>query len=156
MKRIDIGQAIGIAANVGVIAGIVFLAYELRQNTVATQLVAAQALVDQIGETNRLIAENPEFADLLRRSAVGDELSDTDQLRMRQFFMLAQRSWQNAFYQYRQGALDEGLWEGQLGAIEDILIQNRAAREHWAANQQRFSAEFNEFIGALLREHGLL
>ena len=32
MKKIDLGQAIGILANVGVIAGIVFLGMELRQN----------------------------------------------------------------------------------------------------------------------------
>ena len=32
MKKIDLGQAIGILANVGVTAGIVFLGMELRQN----------------------------------------------------------------------------------------------------------------------------
>lgn len=32
MKKIDLGQAIGILANVGVIAGIVSLGMELRQN----------------------------------------------------------------------------------------------------------------------------
>ena len=40
MKKIDIGQTITILANVGVIAGIVFLAFELRQNN---SLLAAQA-----------------------------------------------------------------------------------------------------------------
>ncbi len=32
MKKLDLGQTITILANVGVIAGIVFLGYELRQN----------------------------------------------------------------------------------------------------------------------------
>lgn len=32
MKTLDLGQKIGILANLGVIAGIVFLGYELRQN----------------------------------------------------------------------------------------------------------------------------
>jgi len=32
LKKIDLGQAIGILANAGVIAGIVFLDMELRQN----------------------------------------------------------------------------------------------------------------------------
>jgi len=32
LKKIDLGQAIGILANAGVIAGIVFLGMELRQN----------------------------------------------------------------------------------------------------------------------------
>ncbi len=32
MKKLDLGQSVGILANIGVIAGIVFLAVELRQN----------------------------------------------------------------------------------------------------------------------------
>ena len=40
MKKIDLGQTITILANVGVIAGIVFLAFELQQNN---ELLAADA-----------------------------------------------------------------------------------------------------------------
>ena len=39
MKKIDLAQAASVLANVGVIAGIIFLALELRQNQ---QLVMAQ------------------------------------------------------------------------------------------------------------------
>ena len=42
MKKIDLGQTISILANVGVIAGIVFLGFELRQNNA---LMAADARV---------------------------------------------------------------------------------------------------------------
>jgi len=38
--KIDLGQTISVLANVGVIAGIVFLGYELRQNN---SLLASQA-----------------------------------------------------------------------------------------------------------------
>ncbi len=40
MKKIDLGQTITILANVGVVAGIVFLAVELRQNN---EFMAADA-----------------------------------------------------------------------------------------------------------------
>ena len=40
MKKINLGQLIGILANLGVIAGIVFLAFELEQNN---QLMEAEA-----------------------------------------------------------------------------------------------------------------
>ena len=43
MKKIDLGQTITILANVGVIAGIVFLAIELRQNN---EYMAANARYD--------------------------------------------------------------------------------------------------------------
>ena len=48
MKKIDLGQSITILANLGVIAGIVFLGYEMRQNTIAVRSAAAQGIVDQL------------------------------------------------------------------------------------------------------------
>ena len=49
MKKIDLGQAITILANLGVIGGILLLAYELRQNN---ELIAAE------GRFNRLTIVN--------------------------------------------------------------------------------------------------
>jgi hypothetical protein len=40
MKKVDIGQVIAVTANMGVIAGIVFLALELQQNN---RFLSAQA-----------------------------------------------------------------------------------------------------------------
>ena len=37
MKKFDLNQMIGILANMGVIAGIAFLGYEMRQNTTAIE-----------------------------------------------------------------------------------------------------------------------
>jgi hypothetical protein len=49
MKKIDIGQTIGILANRGVIAGIVFLTIEINQNSEALESEARY---------NRLMIEN--------------------------------------------------------------------------------------------------
>ena len=46
MKKIDPGQTIQILANVGVIAGIAFLAVELRQNNELLRSSSRQALLD--------------------------------------------------------------------------------------------------------------
>jgi hypothetical protein len=44
VKKIDPGQMITILANIGVIAGIVFLGFELRQNTLAQRSAAYQEI----------------------------------------------------------------------------------------------------------------
>lgn len=51
MKKIDVGQAISLLANIGVIAGIVFLGLELRQNNL---LLNAQTR----GDTLRAVIDN--------------------------------------------------------------------------------------------------
>ena len=43
MKRIDLGQTMGILANLGVLVSIAFLAYEMRQNTTAIREEALEA-----------------------------------------------------------------------------------------------------------------
>ena len=64
MKRLDLGQSIGILANIGVIAGIVFLGVELRQNN---QLLTSQARTTRMEirkeATNRYL-ENPDLVQL--------------------------------------------------------------------------------------------
>ena len=54
-----------LAANIGVMAGIIFLAFELQQNTVATQLDAAGRYQASFSEIELFIAGSPDFAELL-------------------------------------------------------------------------------------------
>jgi len=65
MKKIDLGQTITILANIGVIAGIVFLGYELRQNTGAIKL-------EWLGQDadSRILQSQLELHGLPRRSVV--------------------------------------------------------------------------------------
>ena len=47
MKKIDLGRTIGILANLGVIAGIIFLGVELRQNNELMEAEARRARFEQ-------------------------------------------------------------------------------------------------------------
>ncbi len=65
MKKIDVSQAITILANVGVIAGIIFLAFELRQ---VQDQMDAQISFNIFSERNqgvRVIATNPLLAGII-------------------------------------------------------------------------------------------
>ena len=66
MKKIDLGQTINILANVGVIAGIVFLAFELQQNN---ELLGAQIQAYRF-ETYRGFANGIQANTTLFRSAI--------------------------------------------------------------------------------------
>ena len=65
-----------LGANIGVLAGIIFLAFELQQNTVATQLEAASNFQGSVTELEMLIAGNPEFAELLRKGIEGENTNE--------------------------------------------------------------------------------
>lgn len=88
MKKLDLGQTITIFANIGVIAGIVFLAVEVRQNQAtlergnAMNLVAVQnSAQDRFSEFRKFLLENDELFIIWRNGMRDTELSEIEQER---------------------------------------------------------------------------
>lgn len=80
MKKIDLGQTIMILANVGVIAGILLLAFELQQNSEQLQLQARELAVTRRNSLVDLIIENPDLVELLGRQ--NDTLTASERNRL--------------------------------------------------------------------------
>lgn len=86
MKRIDLGQSIAILANIGVIAGIAFLAIELQQNN---DLMAAQArfnLLETRTESYTLQITEPDLAEALIKDRNGQTLTEVEDLRVQAYW----------------------------------------------------------------------
>ena len=67
MKKLDLGQSIGILANVGVIAGIVFLGLELRQHNELMEAEASMATHQGGQEFAMSLAQNPALTSVLAK-----------------------------------------------------------------------------------------
>jgi len=86
-RKIDIGQTIGIFANVGVIAGIAFLAIEIGQNQRAldeqnmlTGLSGQDSAFELMSSWRRLRMQNPEL-ERIWGAGVADELQTDEEIR---------------------------------------------------------------------------
>ncbi len=139
MKKIDLGQGIGILANVGVIAGIIFLAVELRQNN---DQLAAQITINQHEiRTNDIgrFAQDAGLAEILLKLRKGEQLSDLERERM--FWVYAGRflNWQ---LNYSLGALGTD----RVAAIRAGIRQDRHLVEFWREFEPSLSPEFVDFI----------
>lgn len=82
MKKIEIGQMVSVLANVGVIAGIIFLALELGQNNELMEAAARQAQNDRIQEYLMQIYSVPGLADILVKLENGEPLSEVEELQL--------------------------------------------------------------------------
>jgi hypothetical protein len=85
MKKIDLGQTISIVANIGVIAGIVFLAVEIGQNKATldeqnaiNRQSSRDAALENYGTFRRLLLENDELYELWTNAMGDDELTPVD------------------------------------------------------------------------------
>ena len=141
-----------LAANVGVLAGIIFLAYEIQQNTAATRLEAAGNFQSSFAEIEMLIAGNPEFAELLRKGREGEEISSAEELRLFVFYSNVLRQWQFTHFQYLSDALDEDIWQGQRAFLAQVIGDDLGLFNHWQLHKRQYSAPFNEVVESMVVE----
>lgn len=75
MKKLDFGQTVGLLANLGVIAGIIFLGLELRQ--VRDQMDAGISFnrFSEENATRHLIATSPSLAGAIVKRTRGEEIT---------------------------------------------------------------------------------
>jgi hypothetical protein len=91
MTNIDFGQTINTLANIGVIAGIVFLAIEVRQNQASlneSNRISQRALeissLERFSAIRDQIAESEEMAQIWTKGLADEDLTAIDEIRFRQ------------------------------------------------------------------------
>ncbi len=149
MKKLDVGQTIQMLANVGVLAGIVFLALEIRQNSYAVQAQSRAQIASDAADHLMRIAENPQITEIYIRANDGEELSEVEQWQLLYWLQSRVRRWENIHYQYRQGLYSEEDYVGNRTAWRGAL-SSQSARQHWEQNRDSFSPEFAAEIDRLL------
>ncbi len=93
MKKLELGQTITILANLGVIAGIVFLGIELRQNNELLSAQVRSTRVDNRVSITDILFENPEVIELLGRDTSSLSQVELDRIRLLGIRALVQTEW---------------------------------------------------------------
>ena len=166
MKKVGLGQTMGILANLGVVIGIAFLAYELRQNTIATSLGVAQNYSDNLSAINYFVASDAEIAMLIARleqdPSSFDALARSDQLRLLNFWAAQLREWESAYNLFVVSNLASDLTPSLRGQIAFILTLTprgdgtQGVFTTWLQLRDAYSQSFNEFFEGIAKEAGLL
>jgi len=108
-------QAIAeLLAAVGVIASLLYLAAQVRQNTRSMQAATSQDLLANFSSMVDFSAQNEYGAKLLTASLYGDWDNPTpaDQVSARMFWVRITRLFEYAYLQRQSGLLDDESWYG--------------------------------------------
>jgi len=106
MKKLDIGQTISIFANIGVIAGIVFLGLELQQNNELMATAANAAKDERIEDLMEQIYSVPGLAEISLKAESGESLTESEQLMVRGFQLRTMYGWLPVLRDYNAGRLE--------------------------------------------------
>jgi hypothetical protein len=144
MDTDKINRWLTLAANVGVLAGIIFLAMELQQNN---EILSAQARRDQLdarSAAGALIIANADLSKITYKVSNGDKLTPYEEYRFGRWAYQVFRNWEWQYDEYLEGTLSEedlpiNGWVGQFRRFP--MLQTV-----WGKRKANLSPEFVQFI----------
>jgi hypothetical protein len=147
LKKIDLGQIVTLLANLGVIAGIIFLGVELRQNNKLMEAEARNARNLRIIEVAQDVYTSPGLSELFVKAGSGAELSEAEEYRIYVFNLRRLRGMEAQYREFQEGNLSavelnvSGLRAGFHGGDFNIPMDGA-----WERIKPTLSSAFVEFM----------
>ena len=114
----DLGQTIGILANIGVIAGIAFLAIEIQQNNQLLHAETIGNLLDTRMVRTELLLTNPELSSLVTKNRGDAPLTEEDFTILVALHSRSLLGWEKDYLLFKAGILDEASMRANLSAMQ--------------------------------------
>lgn len=148
----NLNKWLGLFANLGVLLGIVFLAIEIRQNTLYLKQGESNVTFDH-ATTSRLMTMDAGMAELVVKAYTDIEsLSDVELFRFSQYANQWMWSSYNIYLREANGYLEKGEWERSGKPIFVNYFKNPAGQWAWSEFKSNFPEDFRELVDSALDE----
>ncbi len=149
-------EALGAIANllaaIGVIATLIYLSIQIRQNTKAVRSSSIQNLVQSFSTTAQAAVENEYVIPLLlKANAGGDSLTEEERARLHFWFIMTFRRFEGVYFQRDLGIVDAEVIDG-FERSHLAILASKSAQEWWANSKQIFNSGFVSYLEALLEK----
>ena len=142
----DLGSLGELVAALATIATLIYLAMQIRHNTVSVRASTYQALVESYSDFSLLVGRDPETARIFQLGLVrSPDISESDQFRFNMIMLGAARRWENAFYQHARGFVDPDHWQTTELHLARIMSWPGVLR-CWSEAKPFYSDRFVEFV----------
>ena len=143
-----VAQIIGVVL---VVASLIYVAQQLRQNTQMMRSSASAERVQRDADLSGQITNSPEFAALwLKGHAEFESLNEAERLRLMFHSRSAIVHWHNMFDMRQQGLLSDSDWTEMVWLIENVLRGRQDTLAAWEMFKDSFDSHFREFLDASL------
>ena len=144
-----IAETVGL---LGVMASVVYVGVEIRQNSEATRTATVQAVIDGWRELNIWLATDPSWAEsrqAFAEAADPSELSYVQRSTLVAGWRTVFHQWMIGHYHHSEGNFPEGLWSGWVVEIESVR-DDASLRWAWEREGRKFHLPFQEFMNGIL------
>ncbi len=135
-----------IVGGIGVIASLIFVGFQIRQNAQATRAATMASVMEQWAQNYQSLSENKKLAEVVWTGAQDpNAVTGVDRWR---FTMACSRFfhyWHNAYYQWTSGSLDSNTWSGQRGNMVNLLTLP-GVRTVWNERKHVLPENFQTYV----------
>jgi len=139
-----VGELVGA---LGVILSVLYLAIQIRKDARARVAETSHSIAARAGAVQQILSENRELAAVWRRALRGDfeDLEEADRTQFEVYLSVVTRSYEDGFYQYREGLIEERVWLAWARSIPD-LVRTPGYLAWWQTHKHWFSDDFQNFV----------
>ena len=145
-----IGAIATVASAIGVLLSVLYLAAQVKKNTVESRIARGQNLIAAVSDVSALIATNHELSEIVRAGMLDYEaLNEIDKFRFSFLFFSFMAKYDFSYQQRIAGRIDDALWTQTTYEISTFL-KLPGANQWWEKDKARFTPVFREFVDASL------
>jgi len=140
-----------LAASIAVVLSLVFVGYEVQQNSLAQKQLATRSLVKDWSDAVAAL-EDSELACLAHRlSADPANLTVREATQIETAFWRIYKAHEELLSQYEQGMIDESVWGGFKRTAADTLSTS-GMRDWWRSYRALYGDRFQQYVDELIAE----
>ena len=143
-----IGEIVGAAA---VVATLAYLAIQIRSNTRIAKAATRHSIAETALKMGEDLVSDRSLAELFVADIKGDAIGEADRVRLLARNYIGMRHYENIFYQYRAGLLEDDEWLGFRNNLKAVLGW-KSMQEYWANESHYYSADFRNEVERIKQE----
>jgi hypothetical protein len=152
MSLSDLAAIGSFVSGVAVLASLIFVGFQLRQNTQAVRAAASQAHSQNWQQITMSLVECEDFARIWRLGVDDiDRLTDDERVRFYSFAGATLRFFEAARLQWQHGQLDSEHWHNVEKTATDFAATS-GYKAYWAQRHHWMSPQFQEWYEALSQD----
>jgi hypothetical protein len=147
--RARVKETVELIGLFGVMASLIFVGLEIRQNAAATRAATAQEVTSAFRDLNLVLAGDAEMNRLLVEFGDTPELmSPVEQNQIKAFWRAVFHIWSNTSYQNLNGTIDPQIYEGMVSEAS-ARAGSRSVAWSWESERFIYPEFFQNFMDSL-------
>jgi hypothetical protein len=143
-----VGEILGAAA---VVATLVYLAAQIRQNTHTARSATRQAITDSIVAPPMSVIQDRGFREAFLSHINAEEITAEQNLQLQSYCYITMHMWENIHYQSRSGLLSAEEWDAFRRNLKAIM-QIPVWVDYWRREKDLYTDAYNSEIASILIE----